>query len=160
MTVPIAIIADEAAHRRLTRYSKTLSSESSVGATSKSAHAGVAGDPGDDPGEPGELRDPDGEPIVAELGAEHRRLGQEGRGEPPVVGRADAERVRPVGHQPADLAVVAGRREPPGVDDEDAVGEALDLLEDVRAEEDRPARPRPSSGAGPSCAAAGAGPCR
>ena len=41
----------------------------------------------------------------------------------PVVGRADRERVRPVGHQPADRAEVAGRGQPPGVDDQHRVGE-------------------------------------
>ena len=43
------------------------------------------------------------------------------------------ERVRPVGHEPPDLAEVARRREPPGDDHEHAVGEPLDLLEDVGA---------------------------
>ncbi len=47
--------------------------------------------------------------------------------------------MRPVGHQPPDRAEVAGRGEAPGVDDQDRVGQPLDLLEDVRREQDRPA---------------------
>ncbi len=48
--------------------------------------------------------------------------------------------MRSVGHEPPDGAEIARRREPPGVHDEDGVGEPLHLFEDVRREEDRPAR--------------------
>ena len=47
--------------------------------------------------------------------------------------------MRAVRHQAADLAVVAGRRQPAGMDDQHLLGEALDLLEDVRREQDRAA---------------------
>ena len=39
----------------------------------------------------------------------------------------------PVGHEAADLAVVAARREPARDDDEDPLAQALHLLEDVAA---------------------------
>ena len=73
---------------------------------------------------------------VAQLGPEDGRVRQQRRGQSPVVGRADREGVRPVGHQAADGAEVAGRGEPAGVDDQHRVGEALDLLQDVRREQD------------------------
>ena len=44
-----------------------------------------------------------------------------------------------VRHQAADLAEVAGGGEPPVDHDQHVLGEALDLLEDVRGEEDRAA---------------------
>ena len=47
--------------------------------------------------------------------------------------------MRPVGHPPADLPVVAGGGVPPGDDHLDLLGDPLDLLEDVRAEQDGPA---------------------
>ena len=48
--------------------------------------------------------------------------------------------MRAVGHQPPDLAEVARRGEPAGDDHQDVLlGQPLDLLEDVRGEQDRPA---------------------
>ncbi len=49
----------------------------------------------------------------------------------------NGERVRAVGHQVADRAEVTGGDEPAGDDDEDVLGEALDLVQDVGGEDDR-----------------------
>jgi hypothetical protein len=54
----------------------------------------------------------------------------------PVVGALHGEDVRPVGHQPADPPVVAGGRQAAGDDHLDQAGQLLDLLQDVRAEQD------------------------
>ena len=84
-----------------------------------------------------ELRRADGEPAVRELDPEDAVVGDERGGELAVVRRPQGEGVRPVGHEPPDLAEVARGREPAGDDHEHALGQPLDLLEDVRREDDR-----------------------
>ena len=77
--------------------------------------------------------------VGDQLDAGGARLGDHGRGQRAVVAGADRVLVRPLGHQPADLAEVAGRGVPAGDHHLDAAGDLLDLLEDVGAEQDRPA---------------------
>ncbi len=102
--------------------------------------AGVAGDARQQLGEPQERRPP-------------RRCSTSSSSWTPAVepsaisaaasARSSVERidvlVRPVGHQPADLAEVAGRGVAAGHHHLDLLRELLDLLEDVRAEQDRAA---------------------
>ena len=61
----------------------------------------------------------------------------EGGSETPVVRRAEGERVRPIRHQPADLAEVARGGKPAPDDHEHPVGESFDLVQDVRGEDER-----------------------
>ena len=121
---------------RFTRYAKTSSSDSSVGRSSRSvtpqerAIVGIA-----------RANAPSWDvrtvrSAVAQLHAEDALVGDEGSGEPPVVGRPKGERVRPIGHQTTDLAEVAGCGEPAADDHEHTLGEPLDLFEDVRREDD------------------------
>ena len=98
-----------------------------------------ARDPGQVPGEGGEVGGADHEAVVLDRHAGHRRAGHDRGRQRAVVGRPQPERVGPVGHEAADLPEVAGRREPPGDHDEDALGDPLHLLQDVGGEEDRPA---------------------
>lgn len=67
-------------------------------------------------------------------------VGDQGRGEGPVVGGADEVAVRAVRHQAADLAEVTGGRVPSGDHDLDVRGELLDLLQDVGGEQDGASR--------------------
>src|SRR2546430_575178 len=83
-------------------------------------------------GEGAVVAGPDGQPGLAQVEPCHRGLGDQRDGEAPVVGGADGEDVRPVGHQPADGPVVAGRGEPAGDDHLDGTGDLLHLLQDVR----------------------------
>ena len=66
----------------------------------------------------------------------------------------------PVRHQAADLAEVAGRGEPPGMDDEHAVRPAARPPRGCATRRGSPGRPPPSTGGARSCGAAGAGPSR
>ena len=79
-----------------------------------------------------------------DVGQADERCGQRA-----VVAGAELEEVRAVGHQPADLMEVARGGEPPVDDDQHVLGEALDLLEDVRREEDRAALGGPVPAASP-----------
>src|SRR5215467_4071573 len=69
----------------------------------------------------------------------HGRAADETGPEPAVVGGADEEHVRAAGHQPPDRAEVTGRGEPARHDHLDRAGKPLHLLQNVRAEHDRPA---------------------
>ena len=66
-------------------------------------------------------------------------MAEQGRSQAAVVRGAHAERVGPIGHEPADRPEVAGRGQTTRVHDQDRLRQPLDLLEDVRGEEDRPA---------------------
>ena len=83
-----------------------------------------------------EVGDRDVDPApAAQRDGHDRRFRDEGCREPAVVvGHHDVLH-RTVGHQPPDLAEVAGGRVPPRHDDLDLPGDLLDLLEDVRAEQ-------------------------
>src|SRR5690606_28387988 len=70
------------------------------------AHALGAGQAGEDPGEPAELGGPYLQAVAAELDAARGVVADERGGEPAVVAGADPEQVGPVGHEPADVAVV------------------------------------------------------
>jgi hypothetical protein len=76
---------------------------------------------------------------VIQLDAGHRGLRHQRGRQPAVVARGDREHVRPVRHELADPAEVAGGREPPCDHHLDRPGELFDLLQDVRAEQDRAA---------------------
>ena len=65
----VTLAIDEEDHRRLVRYAKTLSSESSVGATSKSETAASRATRATIAREAAELGDADGEQPVVELRA-------------------------------------------------------------------------------------------
>ena len=128
---------DEPDHR-VTRYSKTLSSDSSSGRISKSeAPAACARPRGPS------RRTPPGSfvrtttPPVRQLDAEHALLGHERLGQLAVVARPDGEGVGAVGHELADGAEVARGGQPSRHDHEHVLPQPLDLLEDVRGEEDR-----------------------
>ena len=145
---------------RLTRYAKTLSSESSVGATSNRVTPASRATRATIRANAGELGDPDRQAVVAQLGAEDAGSAMNAAASRRSSRRAHRERVRPIGHQPADLAEVAGGGEPAG-DDRRGRGRRAARPPRGCASEKRIVRPRrPSAGAGPSCAAAGAGPCR
>src|SRR6266542_2644491 len=79
------------------------------------------------------------QPAAAHLHPAHGRPADQRRAQPPVVGGAHQELVRPAGHQPPDGAEIPGRGQPPGHDDLDGAGQPLHFLQDVRAEQDRPA---------------------
>lgn len=99
----------------------------------------VAGRPGQQRGEAREVGDLHLDALLRQRDGAGGQIGDEGGGEPPVVARPDPELMRPVGHAPPDLPVVARRGVPSGDQDLDVVGHPLDLFEDVRAEQDRPA---------------------
>src|SRR5450432_1348253 len=76
------------------------------------------------------------QPARRQLHPAHRRAADQGGAEQPVVGRADQEDMRPAGHQPPDCPEVAGGREPPADNHLNRAGQPLDLLQDVRADQD------------------------
>ena len=97
----------------------------------------LAGDPRQQLGEPAEVDGLDAQGALGQvdLDARRRRVGDQRRGERPVVAGAYEIAVRPVRHQPADLAEVAGGGVPAGDDHLDVGGQLLDLLQDVRGEQ-------------------------
>ena len=76
--------------------------------------------------------------VGHQLDAGRARVGHHRRRQRPVVVGADRVLVRPLGHQPPDLAEVAGRGVPARHHHLDPAGDLLDLLEDVGAEQDGP----------------------
>src|SRR5215470_14444520 len=98
------------------------------------------------PGEHGELTAeravvgrPYLQPPAGHLDPGHGRAADETGPEPAVIGGTDDEHVRAAGHQAPDRAEVPGGGQPARHDHLDGAGEPLDLFQDVRAEQDRPA---------------------
>ena len=83
-----------------------------------------------------ELGGADDQLAIGELDGHDSGVGDEGLGEGSVVGGCDGEAMGAVGHEAAYGAEVARGSEATGDDDEDLLGEALDLVEDVGREDD------------------------
>jgi len=79
-------------------------------------------------------------PACVNSTAKTAGFGHQGSGQSPIVAGANGDVVRPVGHEGADGPEVARGSQSTGDHDQYLGADPLDLLEDVRREQDRPTR--------------------
>ncbi len=131
------LIAMNAVIVDLTRYRKTLSSDSSSGEKRVEAYVESRGQPGDDPAEPGEIGwSPPGSGRVSTVTLAYGLVVEQCGSELAWSIAVDGYPVGDVGHGAADGADVAGGSQLAVDHGDDPLRHPLDLLEHVRRDDD------------------------